>query len=178
MLSDVSRGTPPLEEQSFYEQQEPETALTKARRHRQRSTNVRIRTGGKLHKFRDTQQERMKRQLAEQFQRHADATRGSSQPQTQLDQTRMNQYFGDRRGPPNQGRGILDESRPASIFTFQHNRQPSDQDIGSDGQVGTRNEAPWKQSPSKPKRTKKEKEVYKGIIAEDAQHRDARVKFT
>ena len=60
-MSNYSRSTPPLEEGSYYQLAEAETVLTKARRNRQRSTNARIRTGGKLHKFRDTQQARMKR---------------------------------------------------------------------------------------------------------------------
>ena len=59
--SNRSRGTPPHKAGSVPEEQEAETALTKARRARERSTNVRIRTGGKLHKFRDTRQQKMKR---------------------------------------------------------------------------------------------------------------------
>ena len=52
-----------LEESAYLQAEETENVHVQVRRHRHQSNNVRIRTGGKLHKFKDTHQTQLKQRI-------------------------------------------------------------------------------------------------------------------
>ena len=151
-----------MDDASYIPDSQPETAIAKAQRQRRHSTNVRIRTGGQLHKFRDTMQAKMQRKLANQFRQYSEKLQYSENSQL----TKMHDIFGERRET------MVEQKDQTEPQISQENKALDHVNKKHKSVNGTSSTKP---KANKSKKTQREKTMYKNIINEERQYHDARI---